>query len=162
MKRIEPIEFRGQAADLYEFATLKKFVQMGCLHPFQFKKWIRIIREIRSLNKEKQIINNQILKEMKKLVSILILCLACFGGLKAQNYWEFIDHSSTLLGVAPSGSIFFHQGNSGIARMAYPNGACPIVIGDRFLLPLQPALLQRQSGRENLPFQRWPECRHVL
>ena len=66
---------------------------------------------------------------MKKLVSILILCLACFGGLKAQNYWEFIDHSSTLLGVAPSGSIFFHQGNSGIARMAYPNGACPIVIG---------------------------------
>ena len=66
---------------------------------------------------------------MKKIVSILILCLACFGGLKAQNYWEFIDHSSTLLGVAPSGSIFFHQGNSGIARMAYPNGACPIVIG---------------------------------
>ena len=66
---------------------------------------------------------------MKKLVSIIILCLACLGGLEAQNYWEFIDHSSTLLGVAPSGSIFFHQGNSGIARMAYPNGACPIVIG---------------------------------
>ena len=52
MKRIEPIEFCGQAADLYEFATLKKFVEMGCLHPFQFTKWIRIIREIRSLNKE--------------------------------------------------------------------------------------------------------------
>ena len=66
---------------------------------------------------------------MKKLVSILILCLACLGGLKAQNYWEFIDHSSTLLGVAPDGSIFFHQGNSGIARMTYVNGACPIVIG---------------------------------
>ena len=66
---------------------------------------------------------------MKKLVSILILCLACLGGLKAQNYWEFIDHSSTLLGVAPDGSMFFHQGNSGIARMQIPNGACPIVIG---------------------------------
>ena len=66
---------------------------------------------------------------MKKLVSILILCLACLGGLKAQNYWEFIDHSSTLLGVAPDGSLFFHQGNSGIARMSYVNGACPIVIG---------------------------------
>ena len=66
---------------------------------------------------------------MKKLVSILVLCLACLGGLKAQNYWEFIDHSSTLLGVAPDGSIFFHQGNSGIARMSYVNGACPIVIG---------------------------------
>ena len=66
---------------------------------------------------------------MKKLVSIIILCLACLGNLKAQNYWEFIDHSSTLLGVAPDGSIFFHQGNSGIARMQIPNGACPIVIG---------------------------------
>ena len=66
---------------------------------------------------------------MKKLVSTIILCLACLGGLKAQNYWEFIDHSSTLLGVAPDGSIFFHQGNSGIARMSYVNGACPIVIG---------------------------------
>ena len=66
---------------------------------------------------------------MKKLVSILILCLACMGSVKAQNYWEFIDHSSTLLGVAPDGSLFFHQGNSGIARMQYVNGACPIVIG---------------------------------
>ena len=66
---------------------------------------------------------------MKKLVSIIILCLACLGNLKAQNYWEFIDHSSTLLGVAPDGSLFFHQGNSGIARMQIPNGACPIVIG---------------------------------
>ena len=66
---------------------------------------------------------------MQKLVSIIILCFACMGSVKAQNYWEFIDHSSTLLGVAPSGSIFFHQGNSGIARMSYPNGACPIVIG---------------------------------
>lgn len=52
MKQIEPIEFCGQAADLYEFTTLRLFVQMGCLHPFQFTKRIRIIREIRSLNKE--------------------------------------------------------------------------------------------------------------
>ena len=52
MKRIAPIEFCGQAADLYEFTTLRVFVQMGCLHPFQFTNRIRVIRKIRSLNKE--------------------------------------------------------------------------------------------------------------
>ena len=67
---------------------------------------------------------------MKKLVSTLILCLACFGGLKAQNYWEFIDHPATsLLGVGPDGSLFFNEGSSGISRMQIPNGACTTVLG---------------------------------
>lgn len=67
---------------------------------------------------------------MKKLVSILILCLACLGGLKAQNYWEFIDHPATsLLGVGPDGSLFFNEGSSGISRMQIPNGACTTVLG---------------------------------
>ena len=67
---------------------------------------------------------------MKKLVSIIILCLACLGGLKAQNYWEFIDHPATsLLGVGPDGSLFFNEGSSGISRMQIPNGACTTVLG---------------------------------
>ena len=67
---------------------------------------------------------------MKKLVSIIVLCLACIGGLEAQNYWEPISHSATaLLGVTPDGSIFFHEGYSGIGRMSYVNGACTNVIG---------------------------------
>ena len=66
---------------------------------------------------------------MKKLISIIILCLACFGGLEAHNYWERIDHVGILLGVGPDGSIYFHEGNSGISRMQEVNGPCPIVIG---------------------------------
>ena len=67
---------------------------------------------------------------MKKLVSVIILCLACLGGLKAQNYWEFIDHPATsLLGVGPDGSLFFNEGSSGISRMQIPNGACTTVLG---------------------------------
>lgn len=66
---------------------------------------------------------------MKKAISIIILCLACFGGFKAQNYWEFIDHSSTLLGVAPDGSLFFYEGSYGISRMQTVNAPCTIVIG---------------------------------
>ena len=67
---------------------------------------------------------------MKKLVSIIILCLACLSGLKAQNYWEFIDHPATsLLGVGPDGSLFFNEGSSGISRMQIPNGACTTVLG---------------------------------
>ncbi len=66
---------------------------------------------------------------MKKVISIIILCLACLGGLKAQNFWEFINHPATLLGVSPDGSLFFYEGNNGISRMQTANGACTIVIG---------------------------------
>ena len=66
---------------------------------------------------------------MKKVISIIILCLACVCGLKAQNFWEFINHPATLLGVSPEGSLFFYEGSNGISRMQTANGACTIVIG---------------------------------
>ena len=54
---------------------------------------------------------------MKKLVSILILCLACLGGLEAQNYWKPIGMQGIFLGVSPDGSIYSYYGGSG-------NGPC--------------------------------------
>ena len=66
---------------------------------------------------------------MKKLLSIIVLCLGCLSGFQAQNYWEFIDYSSTLLGVSPEGSLFFNEGSNGISRMQTVNGPCTIVIG---------------------------------
>ena len=42
---------------------------------------------------------------MKKLVSIIILCLGCLGILEAQNIWKPINGTG-LLGVGPDGSIF--------------------------------------------------------
>ena len=61
--------------------------------------------------------NNQIIRPMKKLVSILILCLACLGGLEAQNYWKPIGMQGIFLGVSPDGSIYSYYGGSG-------NGPC--------------------------------------
>ena len=43
---------------------------------------------------------------MKKLVSIIILCLGCMGILGAQDIWKPIDVPGTLLGVTSDGSIF--------------------------------------------------------
>ena len=54
---------------------------------------------------------------MKKLVLILILCLACLGGLEAQNYWKPIGMQGIFLGVSPDGSIYSYYGGSG-------NGPC--------------------------------------
>ena len=54
---------------------------------------------------------------MKKLVSIILLCLACLGGLEAQNYWKPIGMQGVFLGVSPDGSIYSYYGGSG-------NGPC--------------------------------------
>ncbi len=54
---------------------------------------------------------------MKKLVSIILLCLACLGGLEAQNYWKPIGMQGIFLGVSPDGSIYSYYGGSG-------NGPC--------------------------------------
>ena len=54
---------------------------------------------------------------MKKLVSIIILCLACLGGLEAQHYWKPIGMQGIFLGVSPDGSIYSYYGGSG-------NGPC--------------------------------------
>ena len=54
---------------------------------------------------------------MKKLVSVILLCLACIGGLEAQNYWKPIGMQGIFLGVSPDGSIYSYYGGSG-------NGPC--------------------------------------
>ena len=54
---------------------------------------------------------------MKKLVSIILLCLACISGLEAQNYWKPIGMQGVFLGVSPDGSIYSYYGGSG-------NGSC--------------------------------------
>ena len=54
---------------------------------------------------------------MKKLVSIILLCLACISGLEAQNYWKPIGMQGVFLGVSPDGSIYSYYGGSG-------NGPC--------------------------------------
>ena len=54
---------------------------------------------------------------MKKLVSTIILCLACLGGLEAQNYWKPFGMQGIFLGVSPDGSIYSYYGGSG-------NGPC--------------------------------------
>ena len=52
---------------------------------------------------------------MKKLVSILILCLGCFTGLMAQNYWKSLPMQGIFLGVGPDESLFSYY-NYGITR----------------------------------------------
>ena len=41
---------------------------------------------------------------MKKLVSIIILCLGCLGILGAQNVWKPISSNSPILGAASNGA----------------------------------------------------------
>ena len=53
---------------------------------------------------------------MKKLVSIIILCLGCMGILGAQNVWKPIGMEGELLGVSADGSIFSNWGYSGFHR----------------------------------------------
>ena len=51
---------------------------------------------------------------MKKIVSIIILCLGCLGILGAQNVWKPINIPGTLKGVAANGDLFI--GETGIQR----------------------------------------------
>ena len=51
---------------------------------------------------------------MKKLLSIIIVCLGCFGFLEAQNIWKPINIPGTLKGVAANGDLFI--GEMGIQR----------------------------------------------
>ena len=53
---------------------------------------------------------------MKKLVLILILCLACLGCLEAQNYWKPIGMQGIFLGAGPDGSLYcYGSSDNGIA-----------------------------------------------
>ena len=49
---------------------------------------------------------------MKKLVSIILLCLACLGGLEAQNYWKSIGMQGIFLGVSPEGSYYSYYAST--------------------------------------------------
>ena len=66
---------------------------------------------------------------MKKLVSIIILCLGCIGILGAQNVWKPINVSAGLLGAAPDGSLYFNCGYSGIGRSQDEGETLQIVLG---------------------------------
>ena len=53
---------------------------------------------------------------MKKLLSILILCLGCIGILGAQNVWKLINSNTPLLGAASNGDLFAMADYSGLLR----------------------------------------------
>jgi len=54
---------------------------------------------------------------MKKLVSILILCLGCFGFLEAQdNIWRLLNCDTPFLGAASNGDLFAMDENGGLLR----------------------------------------------
>ena len=67
---------------------------------------------------------------MKKLLSIIILCLGCFGFLEAQdNIWKPINTQGLFLGAGPDGSLFAHHGYSGLARSQDEGATWQIVAG---------------------------------
>ena len=49
---------------------------------------------------------------MKKLVSIIILCLACISGLEAQHIWKPIGNQGIFMGVGPGGSLYSYYGSN--------------------------------------------------
>ena len=65
---------------------------------------------------------------MKKLVSIIILCLGCLGILEAQNIWKPINGTG-ILGAAPDGSIFAYGENGTLARSQDEGETWQIVLG---------------------------------
>ena len=67
---------------------------------------------------------------MKKLVSIIILCLGCLGILEAQdNIWKPIDVSAAFLGVAPDGSIFANGEYGTLSRSQDDGETWQIILG---------------------------------
>ena len=65
---------------------------------------------------------------MKKLVSIIILCLGCLGILEAQNIWKPINGTG-LLGVGPDGSIFAYGEYGTLSRSQDDGETWQIVLG---------------------------------
>ena len=53
---------------------------------------------------------------MKKLFSILVICLSLLTSLAAQNIWKPIEMEGEFLGVSADGSIFSNWGYSGLHR----------------------------------------------
>ena len=65
---------------------------------------------------------------MKKLVSILILCLGCLGILGAQNIWKPINGTG-ILGAGPDGSIFAYGEYGTLSRSQDDGETWQIVLG---------------------------------
>jgi len=66
---------------------------------------------------------------MKKLVSIIILCLGCIGILGAQNnIWKPINGTG-ILGVGPDGSIFAYSDYGALSRSQDEGETWQIVLG---------------------------------
>lgn len=66
---------------------------------------------------------------MKKLFTILIICIGCFGLLEAQNIWKPINAQGVILGASIDGSLFAHHSNDGIARSQDEGETWQIVLG---------------------------------
>ena len=65
---------------------------------------------------------------MKKLVSIIILCLGCMGILGAQNIWKPINGTG-IIGAAPDGSIFAYDEYGKLTRSQDDGETWQIVLG---------------------------------
>lgn len=66
---------------------------------------------------------------MKKLFTILIICIGCFGLLDAQNIWKPINAQGVILGASADGSLFAHHDSNGIARSQDEGETWQIVLG---------------------------------
>lgn len=67
---------------------------------------------------------------MKKLVSIIILCLGCLGILEAQeNIWKPISSNSPILGAASNGDLYAMGGYSGLLRSQDEGETWQVVLG---------------------------------
>ena len=66
---------------------------------------------------------------MKKLVSIIILCLGCLGILGAQNVWKPISSNSPILGAASNGDLYAMGGYSGLLRSQDEGETWQVVLG---------------------------------
>ena len=65
---------------------------------------------------------------MKKLVSIIILCLGCIGILGAQNIWKPINGTG-IIGASPDGSIFAYGEYGTLSRSQDDGETWQIVLG---------------------------------
>ena len=66
---------------------------------------------------------------MKKILSIIIVCLGCLGILGAQNVWKPISSNSPILGAASNGDLYAMGGYSGLLRSQDEGETWQVVLG---------------------------------
>ena len=69
---------------------------------------------------------------MKKLVSIIILCLGCMGILGAQNVWKPLNCNAYFLGADSEGNLFAMAGYGGLIR-SQDEGATWMQVNDYYM-----------------------------